>query len=355
MISARVETQALRHNLARCRAVAPRARVMAVVKANAYGHGLVPAAVAMAAADGFAVARIEEGIALRDVGLRQPILLLEGVFDAAQMEAAGQRNFELVVHCHEQIGLLSSYCGATRFRVWLKVDTGMNRLGFRATEFSSVWSNVRALRCVAEDVCIMSHLSSADVRESAKTNSQLGTFAQLVGDRKLQVSIANSAAILGWPTAHGDWVRPGLLLYGVSPFADKHSPDFDLIPAMTLRTRLIAVKHIKAGETVGYGDTWEAARLTTLAVAAAGYGDGYPRSVRAGTPVLINGRLCPLVGRVSMDMITVDVTDVPRPSVGDDVELWGRTLSVKDIAESAGTIPYELLCGVSQRVKLEIV
>jgi len=355
MIRAIVDTQALRHNLARSRAAAPRASVMAVVKANAYGHGLVPAAVALSDTNAFAVARMEEGVALRNVGLRHPILLLEGVFDSAQLEAAGQRDFELVVHCAEQIELLRAYRGPARFRVWLKVDTGMNRLGFRVQDFESAWTALHSSPAVRDELRIMTHLSSADLRDSDKTPRQLAEFARLMRGRKAEVSIANSAGILAWPAAHREWIRPGLLLYGVSPFAGKRSSDFDLIPAMTLATQVIAVRQVSEGETVGYGDTWTARRPTTLAVAAVGYGDGYPRSVQSGTPVLINGRPYPLVGRVSMDMITLDVTDGPRPSVGDPVELWGKTLPVEQIAESAGTIPYELLCGVSQRVRLDVL
>lgn len=355
MIRAIVDTGALRANLARSRAAAPRARIMAVVKANAYGHGLVPAAVALSEADGFAVARIEEGIALRNVGLSNPILLLEGVFTAADLEAAGDRGFELVVHSPEQIELLRTHRGrGGPFRIWLKVDTGMNRLGFAPRQFDAAWSALSSISCVRPDLRVMTHLSSADLRDSDKTERQLAEFARVVGDRSAEVSIANSAGTLAWPASHRDWIRPGLALYGVSPFADRLSSDLRLMPAMTLATRVIAVKDIAPGETVGYADAWTATRPTTLAVAAVGYGDGYPRSVRSGTPVLINGRRYPLVGRVSMDMVTVDVTDGPRPSCGDDVELWGKALPVEQIATDAGTIPYELLCGVSQRVRLEV-
>jgi alanine racemase len=355
MIRASVDTQALRYNLARSRKVAPGAKVMAVVKANAYGHGLLPAAVALSEADGFAVARIDEGIELRNVGLRHPILLLEGVFDAAQLAEAGHRGFELVVHSAEQIELLRAYRGKPQFRVWLKLDTGMNRLGFRPKDFEAAWTALRSNPGVRGDICIMSHLASADLTESDKTSRQLAEFARLTQGRTFEASIANSAGVLAWPEAHRQWIRPGLLLYGVSPFADKRSSDLGLIPAMTLSTQVIAVRDIDAGETVGYGDTWTARRPTTLAVIAAGYGDGYPRNVRSGTPVLINGKPFPLAGRVSMDMITVDVTDGPRPTVGDEVELWGKALPVEQVAENAGTIPYELLCGVSQRVRLDVI
>jgi alanine racemase len=354
MIRAIVDTQALRHNLARSRAAAPGAQVMAVVKANAYGHGLVAAAVALAEADAFAVARLEEGITLRNAGLRHPILLLEGVFDAVQLEAAAQGDFQLVVHSEEQIAMLAGYPGPARFRVWLKVDTGMNRLGFRPEQFAAAFSRLRALRCV-EDLRLMTHLSSSDLLESGKTAAQLAAFAQVTRGYPMEQSIANSAGILGWPAAHAQWIRPGIMLYGVSPFAERSAASLGLIPVMTLATRVIAVHDIPAGDTVGYADAWTARRPTTLAVAAVGYGDGYPRSVQPGTPVLVNGRRYPLVGRVSMDMVTVDVTEGPRPSCGDEVELWGKALPVADIATSAGTIAYELLCSVSQRVAAEII
>jgi len=353
LIRAIVDTAALRHNLDRVRATAPAARVMAVIKANAYGHGLVPAAKALAQTDGFAVARLDEGLALRAAGLANRILLLEGVFGPEQLAAAAQQRFDLTVHSVEQLEMLEARAGTDVISAWIKVDTGMNRLGFRLEQFAAAYDRLRRVANVAPDPTLMTHLANADDRRDAMTAQQLQAFAVatngLVGAR----SIANSAALLAWPDTRGDWVRPGLALYGVSPFASGTGAELGLRPVMTLQTEVIAVKDARAGETVGYGGAWRASRDTRLAVVAAGYGDGYPRSVESGTPVLVNGHRAPLVGRVSMDMITVDVTDLPGVATGDPVVLWGEGVPVEEIARHAGTIPYELICGVSQRVYLE--
>jgi alanine racemase len=355
LVRAVVDTRALQKNLETVRRFAPRSRVMAVVKANAYGHGLVPTALALADADGFAVARLEEGAALRRAGLRHPILLLEGVLDEAQLGEAAHQDFDLVVHSGDQIELLAHYSGLYRFRIWVKVDSGMNRLGFRLEDFAEAWRRLTSLASVAPKPRVMTHLANADVRDDPKTAAQLVDFRRVTAGLSAETSIANSAGVLGWPASHGDWIRPGLLLYGISPIAGKRGQDLGLLPAMTMVTRVIAVRDVKPGESVGYGGAWIAARPTRVAIAAAGYGDGYPSNVAPGTGVLINGRPAPLVGRVSMDMIAVDVTDLPQPRVGDEVVLWGRGLPVEDVAAQASTIPYELICGVSQRVLHEIV
>jgi alanine racemase len=355
LVRAIIDTRALRRNLETVRRLAPRSRVMAVVKANAYGHGLVPTALALADADGFAVARLEEGTALRRAGLRHPIVLLEGVLDEAQLNEAAHQDFDLVVHTGDQIELLARYRGAYRFRVWVKLDTGMNRLGFRLEEFGEAWARITGLASVAPGPRVMTHLANADDRADPKTDRQLAAFRKAIAGLAVETSIANSAGILGWPESHGDWVRPGLLLYGVSPIPGARGEDLGLVPAMTLLTRVIAVRAVKTGESVGYASAWVAGRPTRIAIAAAGYGDGYPRNVASGTAVLINGRKYPLVGRVSMDMIAVDVTDTPSIRAGDEVVLWGPGLPVEDVAAQAGTIPYELICGVSQRVLHEIV
>jgi alanine racemase len=355
LVRAIVDTRALQKNLAAVRGFAPRARVMAVVKANAYGHGLVPTALALADADGFAVARLEEGAALRRAGLRHPILLLEGVLDAAQLNEAAHQDFDLVVHTENHIELLEHHAGPYRFRVWVKIDTGMSRLGFRVDEFPAAWRRLTALASVAPRPRVMTHLANADQRADPKTRAQIAAFRRVTAGLDAETSIANSAGILAWPESHGDWVRPGLLLYGISPFPGEGAGKFGLVPAMTLVTRVIAVREVRSGETVGYASTWIASRDSRVAIAAAGYGDGYPRNVASGTRVLVNGRSCPLVGRVSMDMIAVDVSDGPAPAAGDEVVLWGRGLPVEEVAAQAGTIPYELICGVSQRVLHEIV
>ena len=354
LIRAIVDSAALRHNLARVRTTAPGSGVMAVIKANAYGHGLVPAAKAMAESDGFAVARLEEGLALRRAGLANRILLLEGACGAEQLALAAQQDFDLLVHSVEQIEMLEGRAGSDVVRAWIKVDTGMNRLGFRVEEFAAAHRRLVGIANVAPDPTLVTHLASADDRRDSKTTTQLQAFGTATAGVPGARSIANSAAILAWPATRADWVRPGLMLYGVSPFPSGTGAELGLRPAMTLQSEVIAVKAVKQGETVGYGGAWRALRNTRMAVVAGGYGDGYPRSTGPGAPVLVNGHHAPLIGRVSMDMVTVDVTDLPVVAIGDPVVLWGEGVPVENVARHAGTIPYELICGVSQRVQLEL-
>jgi alanine racemase len=270
------------------------------------------------------------------------------------MHEAAHQDFDIVVHSREQIALLARYDGEYRFRVWVKLDTGMNRLGFRLEDFARAWREIAALKKVAPDLRVMTHLANADVRDDPKTGEQIRAFRDATAGLKAETSIGNSAGVLNFPASHGDWIRPGLLLYGVSPIPGARGMELGLTPAMTLVTRVIAIREVKAGESVGYASAWRAERASRIAIAAAGYGDGYPRNVASGTSVLIRGTANPLVGRVSMDMIAVDVTD-GQAAVGDEVVLWGPGLPVEDIAERAGTIPYELICGVSQRVLHEVV
>jgi alanine racemase len=361
LIRARVDTGALRHNLGAIRAYAPGAKVMAVVKANAYGHGLVNTALALADADSFAVARLEEGIALRSAGVRAPIVLLEGVFSAEQLAEAAHHGFELVVHDPLQLGLLERHRGVERFVLWLKMDTGMNRLGFRPETFAAAYARLAALAVPALELRAMTHLARADEREQPMTREQVATFEKTLaaaglsgGAQRITTSIGNSAGTLGWPAAHGDWVRPGLALYGVSPFAGETADEHGLRPVMTLETTVLTVRDVKRGETVGYAGAWRAGRDSAIAILAAGYGDGLPRHLDNGTPVLVGGARHPLVGRVSMDMIAVDVTGTTRIVAGSKAIIWGAGLPVEEVARHADTIPYELLCGVSQRVPLEL-
>jgi alanine racemase len=355
MVSATVDSGALRHNLSVLRRLAPRSRVMAVIKANAYGHGLVAVARALESADAFAVARVDEGLTLRLAGIDTPTVLLEGVFDREQLDAAAAANFELVVHTPEQIELLRMAATGTRFKVWLKLDSGMNRLGFKGAAFGAAHAALSALGSVRSPVNLFTHLASADLPELPTTHEQLAQFAAATGSLAGERSLENSAAMLSFPDAQADWVRPGLLLYGVSPFAGSIGADYGLRPAMTLQSHVIAIKELSPGERVGYGGDWVASRPTRLAVAAVGYGDGYPRSLGSGAPVLVNGERAGLAGRVSMDMIGIDVTDLHRtPALGDPVVLWGEGLPVEEIAVWADTIPYELLCGISQRVAVTL-
>jgi alanine racemase len=332
------------------RALAPGRRVIAVIKANAYGHGLLPAARALAEADAFAVARLEEALALRDAGIQARILLLEGFRDAEELEAAFRHGLDAVVHQDWQVALLEARQGPGTIRTWLKVDSGMHRLGFAPGTVAAVARRLAACGAVAAPSGLLTHLADAERADGEMTRAQLAAFAGatagLPGDR----CIANSAGILAWPEAHADWVRPGIMLYGITPFAEKTGRDAGLQPVMTFETRVIALNDVAAGGRVGYGGTWQAGRASRIAVAAVGYGDGYPRAAGNGTPVSVNGRPATLAGRPSMDMLTIDVTGVPGVAVGDRVELWGREVPVEHVAAAAGTIGYELTCRVGRRV-----
>lgn len=354
---ARIDGDALRANLRRLREAAGGARMMAVVKANAYGHGLVATARALDKADSFAVARLEEGIALREAGIGRPIVLLEGALGAGALRAAAGHGFEIVVHEPTQLDALAALEPGLSLTVWLKVDTGMHRLGFSPEEAPAALERLRDLTAVAE-LRLMTHLASADERDNPRTGEQLQRLAAIGAGFGGALSIANSPGLLAWPAslASGDgesWARPGIALYGISPFEDATGAALGLAPAMRLLAPVIAVKTVPAGGRIGYGGRFRATRETRIAVIAAGYGDGYPRSLPDGTPVLVNGRRARLAGRVSMDMITVDVGAAGGIAPGDPALLWGPELPVEEIAGYAGTIAYELVTRVSARVRRE--
>ena len=355
MVSVTIDSGALRHNLQVIRRLAPKSRVMAVIKANAYGHGLVFAARALATADAFAVARVSEGLALREAGIKTPIVLLEGVFDRQQLDAAAATDLELVVHSPEQMELLRAAPLDVQFKVWLKLDSGMNRLGFKGEAFRSAHAALSSMSILKGPVSLMTHLACADTPELPNTAEQLMVFAAATRNLAGERSIESSAALIGFPDSQADWIRPGLLLYGISPFRGSTGADHGLRPAMTLRSMIIALKDLVVGDQVGYGADWTATRPTRLAIAAIGYGDGYPRRASSGTPVLVNGEHAALAGRISMDMLAIDVTDVQRPpNVGDPVVLWGEGLPVEEVAIWAETIPYTLTCGISNRVAVNL-
>ena len=355
MVSVTIDTGALRHNLQVVRRLAPKSRAMAVIKANAYGHGLVAVARALESADALAVARLGEAITLRDAGIKRPIVLLEGVLDHEQLEAAAAADLELFVHSPEQLELLGAAPAGTRFKVWLKLDTGMNRLGFKGDAFHEAHATLTALPSVQRPIQLCTHLASADSPELPTTAEQLMVFAAATRSLQGERSVGSSAALLSFPESQADWVRPGLMLYGISPFRGATGADHGLRPVMTLCSRVIALKDLVEGEQVGYGGEWTATRPTRLAIASVGYGDGYPRSAASGTPVLVNGESAGLAGRVSMDMLAIDVTEMQRPAqVGDPVVLWGVGLPVEQIALWAETVSYTLVCGISQRVAVTL-
>jgi alanine racemase len=356
MVSATIDTGALRHNLQVIRRLAPKSRVMAVIKANAYGHGLIAIARALETADALAVARISEALALREAGIRSPIVLLEGVFDSEELAAAAAGDFELVVHTQEQIELLLAAPADARFKVWLKLDSGMNRLGFKAEAFQAAHAALSRAAALKAPVNLITHLACADMPELPATAEQLMVFQTATRSLAGERSVVSSAALLSFSESQADWVRPGLLLYGVSPFRGSTGADHGVRPVMTLRSQIIAIKDLVVGDRVGYGGDWTATRPTRLAIVSVGYGDGYPRGACSGTPVLVNGEHATLVGRVSMDMIAIDTTDVQRdPKVGDPVVLWGEGLAIEEVAIWAETIPYTLLCGINQRVALRFL
>ncbi|HET7687108.1 MAG TPA: alanine racemase [Candidatus Macondimonas sp.] len=351
----RIDLGALVHNIARVRRHAPRARVMAVVKADAYGHGLVTVAQTLAAhAEALAVARLDEALRLRAGGITAPVVVLEGVFDAQGVATAALQALDLVVHDPLQVALLeqSQAILPRRLRVWLKVDSGMGRLGVRPEAVAMLWQRLMNCSAVEAPVGLMTHLAHARRGVCPETRLQLDRFAQACGVLPGPRNIANSAGILAWPESHADWVRPGIMLYGLSPFEGEQGADIGLRPVMSLCSELIAVKPLQRGMTVGYGGTWQASRDTTLGVVAAGYGDGYPRNLPIGTPVWVGGRPVPLVGRVSMDLLTVDLGPDAQETVGTEVVLWGAGgVSVEALAAPLGTIGYELLCRVTPRVR----
>ncbi|MCC6134723.1 MAG: alanine racemase [Candidatus Contendobacter sp.] len=350
-----LDLEALVHNLGRVRAAAPGRKVAAAVKAEAYGHGLVRAARALSA-DAFAVACLEEALTLREAGIVQPILLLEGVFEATELPLCARHDVQIAVHHPEQVLMLERARLDRPVRVWLKLDSGMHRLGLEPETAPAIFQRLRDCPAVAPNLGWMSHLARADERDCDDTRGQLQTFETATAGLPGERSLANSAGILGWPQTHFDWVRPGLMLYGASPFVDSLAADEDLRPVMTFHTRLIAIKRLRKGEPVGYGGTWHCPEDMDVGVAAAGYGDGYPRHAPSGTPVLLHGREAPLIGRVSMDMITVDLRGHPEARIEDRVTLWGGGgLPVERIAQSAGTIAYPLLCGITARVRREVI
>ncbi|MBA3023196.1 MAG: alanine racemase [Gammaproteobacteria bacterium] len=345
-IQAHIDLSALRNNLRVVRR-ASSARVMAVVKANAYGHGLLQTARALNDADGFALLDVRDAVTLRDAGFRQPILLLEGYFSRDELPLLAEYELTTVIHSQQQLEWLDAYPRKNGLSVWLKLNSGMNRLGFSAQEFPAVMERLKSHRAV-RDVTLMTHFAQAD--EAPGVSAQHALFEQLTANRHHPRSLANSAAILRHPAAHADWVRPGIMLYGSSPFGDASAQALGLQPVMTLSSELISVRDIKAGEAVGYGATFRAERAMRIGTVACGYADGYPRHAATGTSILVDGQRTRTLGRVSMDMLSVDLSALPNARVGSRVVLWGEGMPIDEVARSAGTISYELLCALAPRV-----
>jgi alanine racemase len=346
-IRAAISAGALAHNLRVARQHAAGAKVWAVIKANAYGHGLERAAKAFAGADGIAVLDFQEAARLRVAGITQPILMLEGIFKPSDVALLDKYALTPVFHSAAQVEMLRSGTLSSAIDVYVKVNSGMNRLGFTAETLGASYNALREHPRVRQ-LTLMTHFADADGASGVKP--QLDWFQEMTKSFPGPRSLANSAALLRFPEARGDWVRPGIMLYGCSPFADRTAQSLGLKPAMTLASEIIATQHLHAGEKIGYGFGYEAVGDLRIGVIACGYADGYPRHAPTGTPVLVNGKRTRIVGRVSMDMITVDISDLPDAGVGSPVTLWGEGLSADEVGAAAGTLSYELLCALAPRV-----
>jgi len=349
---ARIDVHALVHNLAMIKKMVPQSKIFAMVKGNGYGHG---ASIIAHALEGrvevFGVACIDEAMKLREAGITAPIVVLKGFIDAAELKIIDQLNLETTIHNHEQLNILEHVQLQHPLHVWLKIDTGMHRLGFSPSNVREVYQKLMAHNLVKKPLSLMTHLSDADDITKNKTNEQVECFLKTVEGLEGDHCIANSSAILNWEKAHTTWVRPGITLYGVSPVAHLSAAKLGLIPVMTLVSRIVTIHDLKKGATVGYGSTWVCPEDMRVGIVDIGYGDGYPRGAKAGTPVLLNGMRCPLIGRVAMDMINLDLRNHPQAKIGDEVILWGKGLPIEEVAPYADTVPYELFCRMTERVK----
>lgn len=346
-LKALIHTSALINNLLVARQAAPASRIMSVVKANGYGHGLLRVARALEESDGFAVLSVHEAVRLREAGFGHPILLLEGVFSADELTAVSEHGLSVVVHTAEQIAMLRAAWSPVRIDIFLKLNTGMNRLGFPPEEFPRAMAELQACPMVGK-ITLMTHFATAD--EAAGIGEQFARFQALTQGIAAPTCLANSAAILRHAATHGDWVRPGIMLYGASPFAEKRAADLQLEPAMSLVSEVIAVQQVKQGDAVGYGGAYVAEKDMRVGIVAGGYADGYPRHAGTGTPIVVNGRRTRTLSRVSMDMLYADLSDIAAAGVGSPVTLWGEGNPVEEVARAAGTISYELLTARAERV-----
>lgn len=345
-----IDRSALTHNLSIVRKYAPHSRVMAVVKADAYGHGLLQTAQALANVDGFALLELDAAINLREAGYQQPILLLEGFFSTQELALFERYRLSAVIHHPEQIAMLLA-SRHPQLNLFLKINTGMNRLGLRPEKVSEIISQLQKNHC-SKNITLMTHFASADdPSQHDSVIQQLQCFQQVVHTHAHPSSLANSAAIMCYPQSHADWVRPGIMLYGASPFTDRTAADLDLRPVMTLTSKIIAIHELKAGDKVGYHGLFQADCPMRIGIVACGYADGYPRHAPTNTPVLVNNQQSRLLGRISMDMLTVDLTNIQDVQVNSPVILWGKEISVDEVAQRAGTTSYELLCALAPRVE----
>jgi alanine racemase len=354
-ILAYIDLSALEHNLQVARR-ATSARIMSVIKADGYGHGLIRVAEALAATDGYALLDIGDAVSLRESGFRQTMLLLEGFFGAKELPIIAEYDLSCVIHSAWQVAMLDAYPGNGTLDVWLKVNSGMNRLGFTPQQAALVMEQLRRHRAV-RDITLMTHFANAD--EACGIAEPLALFNDLAAAHRVARSLANSATLLRYPKAHGDWVRPGIMLFGASPFAhgggeQTSAQQLGLKPAMTLSSRIIATQELRAGDEVGYGALFRAEHNMRIGIVACGYADGYPRNAINGTPILVDGQRTRTLGRVSMDMLYVDLSTLPQADVGSRVVLWGAGLPIEEVARAAGTVSYELMCALNKRVPIKL-
>lgn len=346
-IRADISLSALRHNYAAAKNFASHSKAFAIVKANAYGHGVERVARALADADGFATLELDSAVRLRELGIEQPILMLEGFFSPAELDVFVEQQLATVVHATDQIDIVASAKLERPLDVFVKMNSGMNRLGFAPADLRGAVERLAALEQVG-GITLMTHFSSSG--EPGGIADAMQRFGRATEGLDYPVSLASSAATIACPEAHGDWVRPGIMLYGATPFADRSAARIGLKPVMRLTSRLIAIQHLQPGDGIGYGLTFRAEKPRRVGIVACGYADGYPRVAKTGTPAMVDGQATTTVGRVSMDMLAVDITEIHGAHVGSSVELWGENVAVDDVAAGAGTVGYELLCAVAPRV-----
>lgn len=356
-LKATIHSTALKHNFQIIKQKVKPAKILAMIKANGYGHGIISVAKILKEADAFGVACIEEALKLREAGIQNRLVLMEGFFTEEELDDILRFQLEPVIHNRSQIVALiareKQLSSTEPLKIWVKIDTGMHRLGFSPLEFKEIQPLLQNLNYLNIQG-YLTHFASADELDNQKTAAQILSFQDILKNIPGKQSMANSAGLWGWPDSHGDWVRPGIMLYGVSPFANQIGTDLGLMPAMTLSSSLIAIHHLKKGDRVGYGGIYTCEEDMPIGVVAVGYADGYPRHAPLNTPLLLNGKRVSLVGRVSMDMITIDLRSNLEAKIGDPIELWGKNLPVEEVASHLGTIGYELLTNLSSRVPLEV-
>lgn len=350
-----INMHALRHNLARVRDFAPNTRVLAMIKANAYGHGAVACAHALTDADAFGAARLDEALLLREGGVTKPVLVMCGLMDASEIPVYASHHLDILVHHPDHLAMLEQYDGNDIFNVWFKIDTGLNRLGFRIDDVPSAYERLNACGCVKKPFRLMSHCVVPERLDNDFTKRQLDLFEQATASLPGEKSFAKSAAIMAWPQTHFDWVRPGIMLYGISPFPDKTAAELDLKPVMSLRSMLVRVDYRKKGENLGYGGEVRCPEDMPVGIVVLGYADGYPRHLIAPAPVKVNGKRCQTIARVAMDLMMIDLRNAPDAKRGDEVLMWGDGLPIEDVAKAANTIPYTLTTAVTPRVRRVLI